>query len=84
MNRLERIKNLRWELGTSVLPNEIKENLSTLETQFFSVYDKNLGEYMRSVGNMDLTVVLFFLPPHTFPLTLTVLGFNATTKRFIY
>lgn len=57
MHRLRRIKDLRWELGTSVLPDEIKENLNALEVQFFSEYDKILGEYMRAVGNIDLTGV---------------------------
>lgn len=57
MHRLKRIKDLRWELGTSVLPDQIKENLSSLEVQFFSEYDKILGEYMRGVGNIDLTGV---------------------------
>ena len=57
MHRLRRIKDLRWELGTSVLPDEIKESLNALEVQFFSEYDKILGEYMRAVGNIDLTGV---------------------------
>jgi hypothetical protein len=57
MHRVKRIQSLRWELGTSVLPSEIKENLSALEVVFFSEYDKILGDYMRSIGNIDLTVV---------------------------
>ncbi|ELU00601.1 hypothetical protein CAPTEDRAFT_196861 [Capitella teleta] len=64
-HRLETIKQLRWELG-SVLPQDVKQNLTTPEAQWFSKYSKGLAKYMRSLGNqggVDLT--LDVRPPKT-------------------
>lgn len=52
-NRMEKIKDMRWDFG-SVLPDEVKHNLSEEELGWFAMYNKNLATYMRSVG-MDLT-----------------------------
>ncbi|XP_048585920.1 DNA replication complex GINS protein PSF1 isoform X2 [Nematostella vectensis] len=52
-NRMNRIKNLRWEFG-SVLPDDIKYNLSEQEVQWFTKYNKSLANYMRTTG-LDLT-----------------------------
>lgn len=40
---------MRWEFG-SILPADIKANLSTAETNWFSKYSSILARYMRSVG----------------------------------
>ena len=56
-NRVEQIKDLRWEFG-SVLSPEIKYNLSEPEIQWFNKYNKCLANYMRSLGTqggLDLT-----------------------------
>ncbi|XP_050725772.1 DNA replication complex GINS protein PSF1-like [Eriocheir sinensis] len=57
-NRLERIKEIRWDCG-SILPAEVRENLCHSEMEWFARYNKNLGSYMRSLGDgvgLDLTV----------------------------
>ncbi|XP_052767582.1 DNA replication complex GINS protein PSF1-like [Mya arenaria] len=56
-NRIKRIRDMRWEFG-SVLPQEIKYNLSEQEVRWFSQYNKCLANYMRSIGGaggLDLT-----------------------------
>ena len=56
-NRLDRIKQLRWDFG-SVLSPEIKNQLSEAEVQWFNSYNKCLAGYMRSIGlqgGLDLT-----------------------------
>jgi len=57
-HRLEKIKLMRWEFG-SVLPDDIKINLSEPETLWFNNYSKNLTTYMRQLGDkyhsLDLT-----------------------------
>lgn len=77
-NRLERIKQLRWDFG-SVLTPEIKYQLSESEVQWFNSYNKCLAGYMRSLGSqggLDLTqdvkpprtlyVEAISVPPHKF------------------
>ncbi|KAI0237187.1 DNA replication complex GINS protein PSF1 [Lamellibrachia satsuma] len=56
-NRLEYVKETRWQFG-SVLPAEIKQNLSEQELQWFNKYSKCLANYMSSIGGcggLDLT-----------------------------
>ncbi|XP_053395566.1 DNA replication complex GINS protein PSF1-like [Mercenaria mercenaria] len=56
-NRILKIRNMRWEFG-SVLPQDIKYNLSEQEVQWFNKYNKCLANYMRSIGGtggLDLT-----------------------------
>jgi len=59
-NRLERVKALRWDFG-SVLPADVKENLSESEAAFSSKYNRALATYMRKIGSsstsggLDLT-----------------------------
>ncbi|XP_038075509.1 DNA replication complex GINS protein PSF1-like [Patiria miniata] len=55
-NRLAIIRNMRWEFG-SVLPADVKQNLSDQEFQWFTKYNKSLASYMRSLGTggLDLT-----------------------------
>ncbi|XP_065207796.1 DNA replication complex GINS protein PSF1-like [Planococcus citri] len=48
-NRIDRIKEMRWQIG-SILPPEIKFSLSPAEEQWFSNYCKSLASYMRSIG----------------------------------
>jgi len=65
MNRLHRIKELRWDLHTAVLPDDVKENMSANEAAFFESYHKLLSEYMNDVG-LDLTVDLKTPPKDLF------------------
>ncbi|XP_072045912.1 DNA replication complex GINS protein PSF1-like [Amphiura filiformis] len=55
-NRLQVIRDMRWEFG-SVLPPDVKLNLSEQEIQWFTKYNKSLATYMRSLGaeGLDLT-----------------------------
>ena len=44
--RLTKLKKLRWEFG-SILPNDIRNNLSPSELNWFSNYCRNLSDYMN-------------------------------------
>lgn len=48
-NRLSILRTMRWEFG-SVLPADIKVNMSSEEVEWFSKYSRNLAKYMRSIG----------------------------------
>jgi hypothetical protein len=54
VNRLVKIRNLRWETGP-VLPDSIRQDtLSTREKEYFMVYNDLLTEYNAMLG-VDLT-----------------------------
>lgn len=53
---------MRWEFG-SVLPNEIKVNLSNSEKEWFTKYSNNLAKYMRTIGDGGLNLVMHSKPP---------------------
>lgn len=58
-NRLEHIKEMRWQFGPTI-PDDIKQLLCEPEVQFFNTYSKNLASYMMSIGEgsafgIDLT-----------------------------
>ena len=57
--RMNRIKDLRWQIGTG-LPDNVSSNLSHGERAFFTKYSENLNEYMREV---DLNLTLDLEPP---------------------
>ncbi|KAK2182249.1 hypothetical protein NP493_359g02025 [Ridgeia piscesae] len=55
--RLNYVRETRWQFG-SVLPAEVKQNLSEPELQWFNKYSKCLANYMSSIGGhggLDLT-----------------------------
>ncbi|GAB1601434.1 DNA replication complex GINS protein PSF1-like [Argonauta hians] len=55
--RLETIHEMRWEFG-SVLPVEIRYNMSEEEVHWFNRYNKVLAAYMRNIAggiSVDLT-----------------------------
>jgi hypothetical protein len=71
VNRLVKIRNLRWETGP-VLPDSIRQDtLSTREKEYFMVYNDLLTEYNAMVGvdlTSDLEVCLstsWIHPPHS-------------------
>jgi len=53
MDRVQRIKTLRWEVDEQI-PAEVLSNFSYKEGQFLNGYDKILSGYFDSVG-IDLT-----------------------------
>ncbi|KAF2355754.1 GINS subunit domain A [Trinorchestia longiramus] len=59
-NRLERIRTMRWQLG-SILPPHIRSNLCEPEVEWFTKYSASVARYMRSLGDgvgLDLTLDL--------------------------
>lgn len=43
-------KRMRWEMG-SVMPADIRYNMSELESQWFNTYCKVFAEYMSKLGD---------------------------------
>jgi len=57
-HRQVKIRELRWDTGTQVLPEKIRnDTLSTKEKDYFSAYNDLLSEYNSMVG-LDLTASL--------------------------
>ncbi|XP_076239381.1 DNA replication complex GINS protein PSF1 [Calliopsis andreniformis] len=64
-NRMRKLRELRWELG-SILPPEINSNLLNAEVQWFHSYNKSLATYMRSLGeDHGFNLTANILPPKT-------------------
>ncbi|XP_076629424.1 DNA replication complex GINS protein PSF1 isoform X1 [Colletes latitarsis] len=64
-NRMQKLRDLRWELG-SILPPEINSNLLNAEVQWFQTYNKSLATYMRSLGeDQGFNLTANMLPPKT-------------------
>ncbi|XP_050303023.1 DNA replication complex GINS protein PSF1-like [Anthonomus grandis grandis] len=61
-NRIRMLREMRWEFG-SVLPADIKTNLSRSEVEWFSQYSRSLAKYMRSIGEDGLNLGLDMRPP---------------------
>ncbi|XP_071479044.1 DNA replication complex GINS protein PSF1-like [Diadema antillarum] len=61
-NRLRMIRDMRWEFG-SVLPADVKYNLSEQEVQWFTRYNKSLASYMRTLGENGLDLTQDRSPP---------------------
>lgn len=54
---------MRWECG-SILPVDIKSNLSSGESRWFSKYSAALAKYMQSIGdNGGLNLAVDLNPP---------------------
>uniref|UniRef100_A0A224XXE4 DNA replication complex GINS protein PSF1 n=1 Tax=Panstrongylus lignarius TaxID=156445 RepID=A0A224XXE4_9HEMI len=51
-NRLQRLREMRWEFGT-ILPSDIKMNLSEGEVVWFNKYSKALANYMKTLGGRN-------------------------------
>ncbi|CAK9821052.1 DNA replication complex GINS protein PSF1 [Anthophora plagiata] len=64
-NRMRKLRELRWELG-SIMPPEINSNLLNAEIQWFQSYNKSLATYMRSLGeDQGFNLTANILPPKT-------------------
>lgn len=62
-NRMQQIRQMRWEFG-SILPADIKENLSDSEIKWFMNYSKSLATYMKSIGPQHgLNLTQYIKPP---------------------
>ncbi|XP_033225295.1 DNA replication complex GINS protein PSF1-like [Belonocnema kinseyi] len=62
-HRMKRMRKLRWELG-SILPAEIKVNLTNPEERWFNSYNRSLATYMRSIGEEGgLNIMKDMVPP---------------------
>jgi GINS complex subunit 1 len=59
--RKERLKNLRWKCG-GFLPDDIKQNLSPEELEWFKTYNKQISQFQCSIGN-GLNLILHTNPP---------------------
>lgn len=49
-NRLQRVRRMRWEFG-SILPAEVKVNMSAGEYEWFTRYSRSLAAYMSRIGD---------------------------------
>jgi len=56
MERARLVKELRWQLGSELIPPEVEVFLSPAEKRFRTRYNALLRDYMRSV-DLDLTTV---------------------------
>jgi GINS complex subunit 1 len=54
MERLNRIESIHWDHNQ--LPPSVKQNLSSMELDYYDNYKKILHRYMNSIGNIDLSV----------------------------
>nr|CAI5867094.1 unnamed protein product [Callosobruchus analis] len=61
-NRLRLLRTMRWEFG-SILPADIKSNLSPAEIEWFAKYSRILATYMRSLGDDGLNLAVDLKPP---------------------
>ncbi|EFA12251.1 DNA replication complex GINS protein PSF1 [Tribolium castaneum] len=61
-NRLKCLRNMRWQFG-SILPPDVKSNLSQSEIEWFSKYSSNLVQYMRSIGDEGINLAVDLKPP---------------------
>lgn len=60
---MEKLKKIRWEIG-ALLPNEVKNNISPDELQYFLNYAKNLSDYMSRLNeNRGIDLTLMRNPP---------------------
>ena len=60
---MERLKKIRWEIG-ALLPNEVKNNISEDELEWFLNYSKNLSDYMNRLNdNKGIDLTLMRNPP---------------------
>jgi GINS complex subunit 1 len=59
--RKERLKSLRWKCG-GFLPEEVKQNLSHEEHEWFKTYNKLISQFQSSIGN-GLNLILHSNPP---------------------
>ncbi|RZC40149.1 DNA replication complex GINS protein PSF1 [Asbolus verrucosus] len=61
-NRIKCLKTMRWQFG-SILPPDVKANLSASEIEWFSQYSNSLVHYMRSIGEDGINLAVDLKPP---------------------
>lgn len=67
MYRARKLQELRWELSSETLPEEIASCLSPQEKRFKDDYNQILRQYMSDIG-IDLTLVRFRIAVLILPL----------------
>ena len=70
--RMSRVRNLRWEIGTG-LPEHVAENLSHSERSFFTQYAALVNKYQGRRGGVGLNLTLDPHPPRDFKVQVKVL-----------
>ena len=70
--RMSRVRNLRWEIGTG-LPEHVAENLSHSERSFFTQYATLVNKYQGRRGGVGLNLTLDPHPPRDFKVQVKVL-----------
>lgn len=50
MERLKRLKEMRWEFGV-ILPADIRSSLSSEESEWYTTYCSNLSEFMGRLND---------------------------------
>jgi len=63
-NRMMRLKELRWDIG-SVLPVNVKLNLCENEVRWYTDYNRSLAKYMTSVGGVGIDLTQNVVPPRS-------------------
>lgn len=61
-HRLERVRNLKWEIGF-VIPPDIRKILSEPENDYFMEYNSIINDYSAEIGvdlSSDLEVSLYY------------------------
>jgi GINS complex subunit 1 len=61
-NRIKCLKAMRWQFG-SILPPDVKVNLSQSEIEWFSKYSNSLVQYMRTIGEGGINLAVDLKPP---------------------
>jgi len=67
-HRTLKVRTLRWEFG-SVIPQDVKKNMSEKEYNWFTSYNKILGDYMLSYGGDGIDLTQSIKPPETLLIT---------------
>lgn len=64
-NRLKKVREIRWDFG-SILPSDVKNNLSSAEYNWFKDYNKMLANYMKNLGDSGgINLCVDTTPPKT-------------------
>ncbi len=55
--RASRLRDIRWDTGSSLLPPELEGNLSAQEREFYDRYGKCILAYQQELG-LDVMAVI--------------------------
>lgn len=64
-NRLRKVRDIRWDFG-SILPSDIRSNMSAEELNWFRDYNKMLANFMKNLGDGEgVNLCVDTSPPKT-------------------